>query len=443
MAVTLFSGAAFTTVIQPVTVAAKKHSVKKAKVVKYYHHNYQNLKLKKGYLYNSKTLTKKIHKAKTYRNHTFKSKTQVKLKKSNGKKALYYFVYSGKVKGYIWSGYIKHSKVKTSTNQNSTKPSQANNSDGSTTNTTITKAQLMTLINQSPDLNPTGQLLSLTKTDYNEYSDILYKNFNLLGSAGNFKHHQQNISVTDSVLVPYVQAAINKWNSALGQTVFTMDSSQPTQLTIKTKEVFGVKGQFDEDNAEIDIVPSEITNQKDSVSTDNQYEALQSQLKQANATWQQQKQQIQTKYQGLLQQLNQQATQGNSQFISQQRQQLQQQERAEQQAAEKQYYTTQNSIDAQEKDLTTKPLTVEEAGQSGLADVILHELGHDLGLEHSPYEADTMFAESPLDGGVNQTYYKYYWNGPKDPDQASKLKGAYLSQRDIDRAKLTEAMGLW
>lgn len=76
--------------------------------------------------------------------------------------------------------------------------------------------------------------------------------------------------------------------------------------------------------------------------------------------------------------------------------------------------------------------------------VITHELGHALGLDHTPYFQDIMAAPASTEDGSSQENAKYNWTDYKDSDgvQGGALT-ATLSQRDIDRAKLTKLLGYW
>ncbi|MGY5338723.1 hypothetical protein [Levilactobacillus spicheri] len=72
------------------------------------------VKVTKGTLYASTTLTKKrakLSQAK-YRKLTYLTGSQYGLKKANGKKARYNYIVStnGKVKGYVWHGYLHAAK---------------------------------------------------------------------------------------------------------------------------------------------------------------------------------------------------------------------------------------------------------------------------------------------------------------------------------------------
>lgn len=59
-----------------------------------------------GYLYTSDKLTKKAHNARNYLHTTFYAYDAATVRKSNGKKAVYYYIKnkSGSVKGWIWHG---------------------------------------------------------------------------------------------------------------------------------------------------------------------------------------------------------------------------------------------------------------------------------------------------------------------------------------------------
>lgn len=73
--------------------------------------------------------------------------------------------------------------------------------------------------------------------------------------------------------------------------------------------------------------------------------------------------------------------------------------------------------------------------------VIAHELGHTLGLDHTAYQADLMYAANS-EGNV---VAKYHWSHPIERS-SSGLDGtemARISQRDLHRAQLTKQLGYW
>ncbi|WP_260339778.1 CAP domain-containing protein [Levilactobacillus parabrevis] len=69
--------------------------------------------VKKGNIYASAKLTKVTHNAKNYKHTTFYRTKQVKVVKTTGKKAVYQYIQTsnGKVKGWIWHGFLKNGKA--------------------------------------------------------------------------------------------------------------------------------------------------------------------------------------------------------------------------------------------------------------------------------------------------------------------------------------------
>ncbi|GAY72327.1 M57 family metalloprotease [Lentilactobacillus kosonis] len=76
------------------------------------------------------------------------------------------------------------------------------------------------------------------------------------------------------------------------------------------------------------------------------------------------------------------------------------------------------------------------------AGVITHELGHTLGLDHTGYQSDLMFASSSEGSAIA----KYDWRTPVEAS-SNGLDGAEsggsFTSRDIDRAKLAKNLGYW
>lgn len=70
---------------------------------------------------------------------------------------------------------------------------------------------------------------------------------------------------------------------------------------------------------------------------------------------------------------------------------------------------------------------------------ITHELGHSLGLDHTPYLDDIMYAQS----GDSSSSIKYTWTTSKKGNGSFAGFTNKLSSRDINRAKLTKLLGYW
>lgn len=67
-----------------------------------------------GYLYSSAKLTKKTHKGQNYLKTTFYATKSATVKKTNGKKAVYYYIANskGSVKGWAWRGNLSKINLK-------------------------------------------------------------------------------------------------------------------------------------------------------------------------------------------------------------------------------------------------------------------------------------------------------------------------------------------
>ncbi len=74
---------------------------------------------------------------------------------------------------------------------------------------------------------------------------------------------------------------------------------------------------------------------------------------------------------------------------------------------------------------------------------VVHELGHRLGLNHTPYRKDILAAPESADGKFTKRAVKYAWKNYADPENIRAVEIAQLSKRDIDRAKLTKLLGYW
>lgn len=68
-----------------------------------------------GTIYSSAHLTKVAHYAKNYSHTTFTRTNQAKVKKSNGKVAIYQYIKAGNTKGWIWHSYLKDGSAPSTT----------------------------------------------------------------------------------------------------------------------------------------------------------------------------------------------------------------------------------------------------------------------------------------------------------------------------------------
>ncbi|MDV3518611.1 M57 family metalloprotease [Lentilactobacillus otakiensis] len=389
--------------INPAQNAEAKRTVKIVKVQKVASKPYRATK---GYMYNSAKLTKKIHNLKNYKNTTFYSKKRVTIKTTQNKKAYYTYVAnkSGKIKGYVYSKYLKLYQPKTITTVGiPTDPSTTQTKP--TASKLISKTDLQSLIDASPDLDPTGQLLSLTAGDYATYQSVFDKNFNVgdYANDGVFNNDQASIYVRSAQLIPYVQKAMDKWNSALGSTVFTLGTAQDHSLTLGfgNGQADGWDGVFDGSGVEVDYVSFH----------DSTYPYGPMPL-------------------------------SSSQTISVKLSTDDSDGAGDGMAA---HVANRVHYDATNHYLTTTVTgTPSQLLENYWVGVITHELGHSLGLDHTPYFGDIMAAQSSVEDGQSQENEKYNWTDYKDSDgtQGGALT-ATLSQRDIDRAKLTKLLGYW
>ncbi|GHP13725.1 hypothetical protein YK48G_11500 [Lentilactobacillus fungorum] len=293
-----------------------------------------------GYIYSTPKLTKPSHNAKHYPKTIFYAYQQVLVKKATGKNAVYYYVSSQnkQLRGYIWRGYLKPIAKQQSA---------------------MSQKSLIKLINAAADMDPDKSLLGLKQINYQAHENVFDLGYNLLhfSPQSTFKDHQATIYVTANQLTPYTEAAMTKWNQALGTTVFKLGSKRSHTLTVQfgngTKEgwdglyngkaVYVDQTHFDDPKYPIGYMNPKLAEQ---TSTD-------------------------------------------------------------------QYWTG----------------------------VIAHELGHTLGLDHTGYQEDLMYAPNS-DGNV---IAKYLWKKPIQKS-ASGLDGtemATITTRDLDRAKLAKQLGYW
>lgn len=395
--------------LSPVQNADAKQSVKVVRVKKVASKPYRATK---GYMYNSPKLTKKIHNLKNYKHTTFYSKKRVTIKTAKNKTAYYTYVTTknGKIKGYVYSKYLElYQPTKITITGMPSTPSDST-TPVKTTPSVISKSSLESMIAAAPDLDPAGSLLNLTSADYSTYRSIFDHNFNVGDYADDsvFNKDQASIYVASSELVPYVQKAIDKWNAALGTTVFTLGTRGNHSLLLKfgNGQSEGWDGVFDGDSVQVDYLDFH----------DSTYPYGSMPLSSSQT--------VSIKL----------STDDSSADDS-----------ATGMASSRVQTKSGSHRDASAHYLiTTVTGTPSQLLENYWVGVITHELGHALGLDHTPYFQDIMAAPASTEDGSSQENAKYNWTDYKDSDgvQGGALT-ATLSQRDIDRAKLTKLLGYW
>ena len=99
LSVTCLGTAGSVQMVKASTVKAKQYRSLKAT-------QYTVVKGSKGYLYKQATLKTKLHSVKKYSKVKFVVSKEAIVRKANGKKAVYYYVKSSKVSGWLWHGYL-------------------------------------------------------------------------------------------------------------------------------------------------------------------------------------------------------------------------------------------------------------------------------------------------------------------------------------------------
>lgn len=108
LAIVMVSAGVFGGVLTGVqgTSASAKATAKVLQVKTIKTANYKAVKGAKGYLYSTAKLTKKVHNVKNYANTKFSVSKEAVVRKTNGNKAVYYYVKSAKASGWLWHGYL-------------------------------------------------------------------------------------------------------------------------------------------------------------------------------------------------------------------------------------------------------------------------------------------------------------------------------------------------
>lgn len=271
---------------------------------------------------------------------------------------------------------------------------------GYLTTPVMSQSALTKLINSSTDLDPSATLLKQSSAFYSKYRATLRKNYNMTGALTSFTNHQTRVYVSNAGLKSYVTKAMSVWNKALGKKVFIAGTASQHDLVVSSKASNDWDGLNDGTHLYLSSTALKDASYVNSVADTpeirdlyNQYEDVAQAYKSAKA--------------------------GSS---------------------EKASYLTKGH------DLYTKLVAAQKAAAPTATNywesVLVHELGHSLGLDHTPYLTDIMYAETSDDGFSSSVNGKYSWTSPKDPTQ-SRRETPSLSTRDVDRAKLAQKLGYW
>ncbi len=409
-------------------------------------------KAKHAYAY-SAGLARKRFKLANYTSKGFKAYYHQKLR-VNKKSLIYYYVKptSGKkVAGWVWRGYLTKVKApSTSVSSNSTNESFPGTSVSS-------KSDLQTTVNAAPDLNPVASLLDFSSEVYTKYHSFLSQQYNLgqFASTGVFNDHKAKIYVQDSRLTSYVEAAIGKWNAALGQTVFSMGTKDDHTLTIKFSSSSNENwdGLFSNDTIQVNV--GNFTNPyyaNDTVTTSSTLDAklatisneASELLDNTNILLNRLKTNFENQYNTMLSKASA-ASPTLKASLQKQLATLQANYVKEDQLIRDNYELQLEDLRQSIKDayLKEQPSLSETSTTNYWTTVILHELGHGLGLYHTPYRNDVMYADSSTESDASPSPVKYAWTAAKDLSDPRAYTTATLSDRDVNRAKLAELLGYW
>lgn len=136
-----------------------------AKVISYKKLSNSPYNVNGGYIYTNARLIKKSHDASNYLNQTFYALESAKVKKTNGKIAIYYYLRSsnGKIKGWIWNGNVSKKVIISSAPITSPASSQESNNQ-----------DVDNYAQQKSDIN---NMLTIARSMDSEDQDYVLSNF--------------------------------------------------------------------------------------------------------------------------------------------------------------------------------------------------------------------------------------------------------------------------
>ncbi len=431
------------------TVTQAKASVKVVWRQKMTHGTYtiNPSKANHAYAYSAK-LGKKLFKLSNYTNRTFTTYYHQKLK-INNKSRIYYYVKSATKKsiaGWVWRGYLtkKNSNSKSSTSI-----------IGATVNS---QSQLMSYVNDAPDLDPSLTVLGFETNVYSRYKSLLSQQYNLgqFAAADVFKNNHAKIYVANSQLNSYVNTAIQRWNSALGKNVFSIGSASDHTLIIELSDNSEKDwdGLFSGNTIKINTTnftdPNYASNNLTTspaletklTNISNQASSL---LDLTNTLLNKLRINYQLQYLTLQGKYNSSNSSSTKSAIQKQISDLTSNYDTQNKAIRENYNAEVSQLQQAVKDAYNQeqPSISQASTENYWTTVIMHELGHSLGLYHTPYRSDVMYASSSSEQDATPSPVKYAWTQAKDPSDDRAYVSATLTSRDVDRAKLAGILGYW
>lgn len=262
------------------------------------------------------------------------------------------------------------------------------------------QAALNTAIKKGTDLKPSATILSQSSSFYSRYRTSLTKNFNMGKKITTFHNHKAYVYVKSPSLKSYTTTAMNTWNKALGRKVFVAGTASKHDLVVTARNAGTAWDGMN--NGKTLTINSYRLN-------DASY------LKGLGNTAKTRS--LYTQYMSFLSRYSK-LTNAKARV-----------------ASYNQGVKTYNALLAAKKAAAPTKSNYWSA-------IMVHELGHSLGLNHTPYLSDIMYAEKSNNGLTAAVAGKYAWTGPKDT-KASRLMKPTVSSRDVSRAKLAYKMGIW
>lgn len=248
------------------------------------------------------------------------------------------------------------------------------------------------------DLMPSTALLHQSSQYYSANRAVLTKQYNLVGQVSRFNNDHLTVYVPSARLKPLVQTAMTTWNRALGQEVFSLGNATDHAITVTTKPSKAWDGLITGQIVYLNSTHLREASYVDQVANTPVTRKLKADYLVQKALYEH-------------------AT-GT----------------AKQAAYTKGTHYFHDLLAIQKQAAPT--YTAFWAG------ILTHEFGHALGLDHTPYLTDIMYAPASNESVSSPVAGKYPWTGPKDPNDTQRQSPS-VSLRDVRRAELSQRLGYW